>query len=197
MDSDQLAAYYYQDEEQVICGQVIPSITEDYKDTEFPSMVDRFFTRYYYLKKGADLAPYKVLFHSNRVCLICLANEHPAFTEGIASVNFDIGHSDRSKNAVKGKAKKGGMVLQADSTLALLTTKTSKVYKIPSCVRSKLIEVNVDLQTCCEKLQAPEGEGFIAIVLPKPEHCEEIKAGLMTQEQYDDYLRTIKEDKAE
>lgn len=103
---------------------------------------------------------------------------------------------DRSKNTVKGKGKKGGMILQADSTLALLAAKTGEVYKVPSCVRSKLVEVNTEVSEHPELLaNLPEGEGYFAIVLPKPEHCEEIKASLMTQEQYDEYKEALKANK--
>ncbi|XP_037953740.1 protein Abitram [Teleopsis dalmanni] len=186
-----LEQYYYVHEPELICGVEVPSIVDDYVE-DHPSLVDRFFTRYYYIKSGANPTPYKVLFHSNRVCLICLAPEHPALKEGISSINFDIGNINRSKNSVKGKGKKGGMVLQADSTLALLTTVTGKTYKIPSCVRSKLIEVNTNLVNNPSLFStAKEGEDYLAIVLPKPEHCDEIKEGLLTQTQYEEKLATI------
>ncbi|KAM7362278.1 protein Abitram [Cochliomyia hominivorax] len=192
MHTDPLAEYYFQEETQNICGQDVKPITDEFIEN-FPSVVDRFFTRYYYIKKGADQAPYKVLFHSNRICLICLASDHPALENGIGSINFDIGQMDRSKNTVKGKGKKGGMILQADSTLALLTSKTGEVYKVPSCVRSKLVEVNTSISENPDLLaNLPEGEGYFAIVLPKPEHCDEIKASLMTQQQYDEYQQTLK-----
>lgn len=185
---DPFAAYYFEHEQQELCGQAVSAITEEFVDN-YPSVVDRFFTRYYYIKPGNDAAPYQVLFHSNRICLICLAPQHPAFKSKITELNFDIGNADRSKNAVKGKGKKGGMALQADSTLALLSTEDGKVYKVPSCIRGKLIEVNMEMSQKPERLNtAPEGEGFLAIVLPKPEHCDEIKASLLNQQQYEEYL---------
>ncbi|GBP03880.1 FAM206 family protein CG9288 [Eumeta japonica] len=83
------------------------------------------------------------------------------------------------------------MILQADSTLALLTSKTGEVYKVPSCVRSKLVEVNTSITEYPELLEnLPEGEGYFAIVLPKPEHCDEIKV-TMTQEKYDEYKQLL------
>lgn len=198
MQIDPLAEYYFQHEPQTICGQEVTAIIDEYVDN-YPSVVDRFFTRYYYIKKsGSDKSPYQVLFHSNRICLISLAPEHPAYSNGIASLNFDIGQTDRAKNTVKGKGKKGGMVLQHDSTLALLTTKSGEVYKIPSCVRSKLVEVNTTYSENPESLlTAEEGANYIAIVLPKPEHCEDIKASLMTQEQYDEYKKQLIETSTE
>ncbi|XP_054735239.1 protein Abitram [Anastrepha obliqua] len=182
--ADPLLPYYYTHVPEIIGGIEVPPITDDWVEN-YPSVVDRFYTRYYYIKESPDPAPYQVLFHSNRVCLICLAPEHPALKAGIKSFTFDIGNTDRSKNTVKGKGKKGGMVLQHDSTLAILTTEQDKAYKIPSCVQSKLVEVNtawVDEPKLLES--AAEGEGYVAIVLPKPEDCANIKRRLLTQEQY-------------
>ncbi|XP_018802743.1 PREDICTED: FAM206 family protein CG9288 [Bactrocera latifrons] len=189
---DPLEPYYYNHVPEVIGGITVPSITEEWVEN-YPSVVDRFFTRYYYIKESPEPAPYQVLFHSNRVCLICLAPEHPAIKDGIKSFTFDIGNTDRSKNTVKGKGKKGGMVLQHDSTLAILTSEQNKTYKIPSCVQSKLVEVNTAWVEAPKRLEtAAEGEGYVAIVLPKPEDCENIKRSLLTQAQYNEKWSVIK-----
>jgi len=184
--------YYFQEQEVVICNQKIPSILLDYVEN-FPSTVERFFTRFYYVNKkknDVDISKnyevYSVLFHSNRVCLISLADCHPALRNGVKSITFEIGNCDRSLNKVSGKGKKGGMILQDDSTLAVLKDNKSYSYRIPSCIRGKLIEVN-------ERLLNPEnidilnkeGEGYIAIVLPKPEHCKKIKEELLTHDVYE------------
>ncbi|XP_036322919.1 protein Abitram [Rhagoletis pomonella] len=191
--TDPLLPYYYEHDPQIIGGIKVPPITDDWVEN-YPSVVDRFFTRYYYIKDGAEPAPYQVLFHSNRVCLICLAPEHPALKAGIKSLTFDIGNTDRSKNTVKGKGKKGGMVLQHDSTLAILTTEQDKTYKIPSCVQSKLVEVNTKWVGEPKGLEtAAEGEGYVAIVLPKPEDCENIKRILLTQERYNEKWNAVKQ----
>ncbi|KAH8407060.1 hypothetical protein KR222_004960 [Zaprionus bogoriensis] len=184
--ADPLEPYYFQHEEQTICGQLVKPITDSY-DENYPSVVDRFFTRFYYIKAEA---PYQVLYHSNRICLVCLAPTHPALAEGIESVSFDVGNVDRSQNVVKGKAKKGGMILQADTTLALLKTEKGTTYKIPSCIRGKLVEVNTELLTHPKLLeQAPEGAGYFAILLPKIENCDDIKASLLTREQYEERMK--------
>lgn len=194
---DPLAPYYYNHAQEVIAGIEVPSITEEWVEN-YPSVVDRFFTRYYYIKESPEPAPYQVLFHSNRVCLICLAPEHPAIKDGIKSFTFDIGNTDRSKNTVKGKGKKGGMVLQHDSTLAILTTEQNKAYKIPSCVQSKLVEVNTAWVEEPKRLEtAAEGEGYVAIVLPKPEDCVNIKRSLLTQAQYNEKWAAIKKNAAQ
>ncbi|KAH8360120.1 hypothetical protein KR093_010864 [Drosophila rubida] len=189
--ADPLEPYYFQHEEQKICGEFVKPITDNY-DENYPSVVDRFFTRYYYIKAGAA---YQLLYHSNRICLVCLAPSHPAYAEGIESVTFDVGNVDRSQNVVKGKAKKGGMILQADTTLALLKTSAGNTYKIPSCIRGKLVEVNTALIEDPKLLErAAEGAGYFGILLPKIDNCDSIKASLLSQEQYEE---RIKNDKSE
>ncbi|SPP80808.1 protein Abitram [Drosophila guanche] len=193
--ADPLESFYFEHEEQQrICGQPVSPITDGF-DPNYPSVVDRFFTRYYYIRANAA---YQVLYHSNRICLICLAPTHPALAQGIATLSFDVGNVDRSQNVVKGKGKKGGMILQADSTLALLTTETGQTYKIPSCIRGKLVEVNAALVAEPKLLeQLPEGAGYFAILLPKIENCDLIKEKLLTQEQYEEYLKTSQEQDTE
>jgi len=190
LSEDPLEPFYFEHEEQEICGKLVTPITDGFQE-DYPTVVDRFFTRFYYFKGEV---PYQVLYHSNRICLICLAPDHPALGQGISSVNFDIGNVDRSQNVVKGKGKKGGMILQAESTLALLTTESGETYKVPSCIRGKLVEVNTALVEEPKLLeQLPEGAGYFAILLPKIENCDAIKASLLTQEQYEDRLKIKKE----
>lgn len=178
----ELQKYHYQPEDFSISGIEVPSITEDHIEN-YPSVVDRFFTKYFYVKACANPQPYKVLFHSNRICIISLAPEHEALKVGIKSITFDIGNTNRSQNIVKGKGKKGGMVLQQDSAIAVVTDINDVTYKVPSCIQGKLIEVNERVVKDVSLL-GKEGDGYIAVVLPKPEQCDDIKASLMTEEQY-------------
>uniref|UniRef100_T1GY62 Protein Abitram n=1 Tax=Megaselia scalaris TaxID=36166 RepID=T1GY62_MEGSC len=112
-----------------------------------------------------------------------LAPEHEALRVGVKSITFDIGNTNRSQNQVKGKGKKGGMILQQDSAIAIITDNNDVTYKVPSCIQGKLIEVNERLLKDVSLL-GKEGDGYIAVVLPKPEQCEDIKASLMTEDQY-------------
>lgn len=98
----------------VISGITIPSICNDF-DANCPSVVDRFFTRFYYRKPGTVDEDHVVLFHSNRICMIGLAPSHVALRKGVVSVNFNIGNIDRSQNHCSGKGKKGAMNLQVTS----------------------------------------------------------------------------------
>lgn len=177
-----LQKFHYIQEDFSISGIEVPSITEDHIDN-YPSVVDRFFTKYFYVKSCSNPQPYKVLFHSNRICMTMLAPEHEALRVGVKSITFDIGNTNRSQNQVKGKGKKGGMILQQDSAIAIITDNNDVTYKVPSCIQGKLIEVNERLLKDVSLL-GKEGDGYIAVVLPKPEQCEDIKASLMTEDQY-------------
>lgn len=179
----QLSDYYFEEEKEIICDKEVPSIIEDI-DTNLQSVVDRYFTRYYLLKNEKAEEVHSILFHSNRICLVGLAPDHIAFKKGIKSVNFNVGNVDRSLNQVSGKRKKGAMNLQPTSTLAIVECNDGTEYKIVSCVTGKLIEINERLVTNPELIQM-EGDGYVAIVLPKPENCENIKKSLMTKDDYD------------
>lgn len=173
---------FYLDESEYPDG--VPSITSSYIE-DFPSVVDRYFKKYYFKPKSEknENEDHLVLFHSNRVCLIGLAKSHVAFSKGISSINYNIGNCDRSLNVVKGKHKKGGMNLQQFTVLAIIKCKDGSEYKISSCVQGKLIEVNHQLEGDINKLR-DEGHGYVAIVLCKPDNCEKVKSSLIAENEY-------------
>lgn len=173
---------YYLDESEYDEG--IPSITSGFEG-DYPSVVDRYFTRFFQPIKSetAENEDHLVLFHSNRLCLIGLAKSHVAFSKGIKSINYNIGNCDRSQNQVKGKRKKGGMNLQPLTTLAIVTCKDGSEYKVVSCITGRLIEVNDRFEKDLSKLSV-EGDGYIAVIICKPEHCEKIKNTLVAEKDY-------------
>ncbi|CRK94730.1 CLUMA_CG008231, isoform A [Clunio marinus] len=163
----------------------VSSITK-FDTGEYPSVVDRYFTRFYHKKTsedGNENEDHLILYHSNRVCLIGLAQSHIAFKKGIVGITYNIGNCDRSLNQVKGKHKKGGMNLQPLTTLAIITCKDGSEYKVLSCVTGKLIETNDRLKGNLNKLSI-EGSGYVAIVLIKPENCEKAKSSLVSEKDY-------------
>lgn len=176
---------YYLNEDEYV-DQGVPSITTFY-DNEYPSIVDRYFTRFYYPKASAsnENEDHIVLFHSNRLVLVGLAKSHVAFSKGIASISYDIGNYDRSQNhkALKGKHKKGGMNLQPTTALALINCNDGSTYKVDSTVTGKLIEVNDRLGANLEQLSI-EGKGYIAVILCKPELCDKLKSNLVAEADY-------------
>lgn len=162
----------------------VPSITTYYKG-EYPSVVDRYFTRYYHQRKSAngDNEDHLVLYHSNRLCLVGLAKSHIAFSKGIVSINYKIGNSDRSLNVVKGKHKKGGMNLQPDTALAIVTCKDGSEYKVVSCMTGRLIETNERIEKDVSKLSI-EGDGYVGVIMCKQENSEKIRDSLTSHEDY-------------
>ena len=178
----ELSDYYCNDEKQLVDGVECPSILCDF-DANCPSLVDRYFTRFYYRKPDADNEDHQILIHSNRICLVGLAPSHIAVAKGIKSVDFNIGNIDRSQNHCSGKGKKGAMNLQPSSALAIVTCNDDTQYKVISCITGKLIEVNERLIANPELL-AQEGDGYVAICLPKIENADVIKQTLISEELY-------------
>lgn len=181
----ELSDYYLNEEVELIDGIECPSILCDF-DANCPSLVDRYFTRFYYRKSNTDNEDHQILIHSNRICLIGLAPSHIAFTKGIKSVNFNIGNVDRRENICSGKGKKGAMNLQPSSALAIVTCDDDSQYKIVNCITGKLVEVNERLIDD-PKLMAKEGDGYVAICLPKIENTETIKQSLISEESYKNF----------
>lgn len=178
----ELSDYYYKEDNELVDGIECPSILGDF-DANCPSLVDRYFTRFFYRKMETDNEDHQILIHSNRICLIGLAPSHIAFVKGIKSVDFNIGNIDRRQNHCSGKGKKGAMNLQPSSALAIVTCEDDTQYKVVSCITGKLVEVNEKLIDN-PKLLAQEGNGYVAICLPKIENAEVIKQSLISEESY-------------
>lgn len=181
-----LSDYYFNDDQpEIMSGQEISSITSSDVDIDnFPSIVDRFYTKYYYRKTTTtsnENEDHIILIHSNRICLIGLAPKHIAFKKGIDSVNYAIG----TQNKVIGKSKKGAMNLQPSSSIAAIKCKDGSEYKIISCITGKLLQINEKLIKQPELLSI-DGDGYVAICLPKLENSNIIRDSLLTQQQYDD-----------
>lgn len=180
-------AMYFEEPNQILCGMKVPHIYEEKAEESHRPIVDRYYTRYYFVRPEEPDQDHLVLMHSNRICLIGLAPNHVAFTKDITAVDYNIGNCDRSENRVKGKSKKGGMALQPTSALAMVQCADGAEYKVFSCVTGKLVEVNemlVSQPKLAKELLPREGDGFIAIVLPKIDMVEAIKGSLLTEEQY-------------
>lgn len=75
------------------------------------------------------------------------------------------------------------MNLQCTSSIAIIRCLDNSEYKIFSCVPGKLVEVNERLLTNIDLLKK-EGDGYIAVVLPKPDNCDGIKKSMLSEEDY-------------
>ncbi|XP_072267987.1 protein Abitram [Pyxicephalus adspersus] len=160
---------------------------------EFPSVVDRYFTRWYKADvKGKLHEDYCILQHSNRICVITLAECHPVLQSGktISSINYQISaNCSRLQNKVSGKSKRGAQFLTELAPLCRITCSDGDEYTIYSCIRGRLLEVNENILHNPELLkEKPSSEGYIAVVLPKFEESKTVTEGLLSQKQYEELL---------
>ncbi|KAM9838734.1 protein Abitram isoform 1-T1 [Aulostomus maculatus] len=169
----------------------------DRKDTEAnaPSVIDRYYTRWYRADmKGKQSEDHCILQHSNRICVITLAETHTVLQNGraIKNITYQISNGcSRLNNKVSGKSKRGGQFLTDFAPLCRITCTDDTEYTIYSCIRGRLLEVNENiLETPSLLLEKPSTEGYIAIILPKFEESKSITENLLTRE---DFERVVSE----
>ncbi|KAJ8267651.1 hypothetical protein COCON_G00128230 [Conger conger] len=162
-----------------------------HRDT--PSVIDRYFTRWYKTDlKGKPCEDHCILQHSNRICVITLAESHPILQKNkrIQSITYQISAGcSRLQNKVSGKSKRGGQFLTELAPLCRITSTDGEEYTIFSCIRGRLLEVNEDiLKRPNLLLEKPSTEGYIAVILPKFEESKSITEGLLTRAEYEDVV---------
>ncbi|XP_044192187.1 protein Abitram [Thunnus albacares] len=162
------------------------------KDTEenAPSVIDRYYTRWYRADmKGKPCEDHCILQHSNRLCVITLAETHPVLQNGrtIKNINYQISNGcSRLNNKVSGKSKRGGQFLTDFAPLCRITCTDETEYTIYSCIRGRLLEVNENiLETPALLLEKPSTEGYIAVILPKFEESKSITENLLSREEFE------------
>nr|XP_032813195.1 protein Abitram isoform X2 [Petromyzon marinus] len=133
-----------------------------------PTVLERYFTRHYKTDmKGKACEDHCVLQHSNRICVITVAESHPVLGGGrdVAAVDYQISAGcSRLDNRVSGKSKR---------------------YTIYSCIRGRLVEVNENLIANPHLVRdKPSCEGYIAVVLPKFEESKSVTSGLCDHAEY-------------
>ncbi|KAG7245003.1 hypothetical protein INR49_023569, partial [Caranx melampygus] len=164
----------------------------DQKDTagNAPSVIDRYYTRWYRADmKGKACEDHCILQHSNRLCVVTLAETHPILQHGrtIKSINYQISNGcSRLNNKVSGKSKRGGQFLTDFAPLCRITCTDDTEYTIYSCIRGRLLEVNENiLERPALLLEKPFTEGYIAVILPKFEESKSITENLLTREKFE------------
>ncbi|XP_068558613.1 protein Abitram [Cebidichthys violaceus] len=162
------------------------------KDTEAtaPSVIDRYYTRWFRADmKGKPCEDHCILQHSNRLCVVTLAETHPILQNGraIKSINYQISDCcSRLNNKVSGKSKRGGQFLTDFAPLCRITCTDETEYTIYSCIRGRLLEVNESiLETPTLLLEKPSTEGYIAVILPKFEESKSITENLLSREEFE------------
>ncbi|XP_029920097.1 protein Abitram [Myripristis murdjan] len=158
-----------------------------------PSVIDRYYTRWYRADmKGKPCEDHCVLQHSNRICVITLAETHPILQSGrtVKSINYQISNGcSRLNNKVSGKSKRGGQFLTDFAPLCRITCTDETEYTIYSCIRGRLLEVNEDiLKRPALLLEKPSTEGYIAVILPKFEESKSITENLLSREEFEEVV---------
>lgn len=175
------------------------------KECFYPSVVKRYFTSYFNVslssgKLDSPMIPnrndVRILFHSNKICVVTLAPSHAAMVTkaAIRSVSFKVSDKcDRFKNKVSGKRKRGAQWLNPESPLCIVTTDDGSVYTVRPGIRGNLIEVNENLIKYPSLLSdMPETNGYIAIIMIKLHEKEKILESLMEEGDYKEYLKCLK-----
>ncbi|XP_066479146.1 protein Abitram [Tiliqua scincoides] len=156
-----------------------------------PGVTERYFTRWYKPDvKGNPNEDHCILQHSNRICVITVADAHPLLRKPIKSISYQISaNCSRLQNKVSGKSKRGAQFLTELAPLCRISCSDGEEYTIYSCIRGRLIEVNENILNNPSLLQEkPSTEGYIAVVLPKFEESKSITQGLLTRKEYEDIL---------
>ncbi|BFZ01084.1 hypothetical protein BsWGS_04123 [Bradybaena similaris] len=164
-----------------------------------PNVVDRYFKRRYKIdvhnKVGEDAL---ILTHSNRVCVVCLAESHPVLSEKktVTKVSFENAKWNRLDNKFSGKNKRGAQWLDGNSPLCEVTCSDESVYTLCCCVQGQLIEVNENLIKHPELLtKKPCGEGYLAVLLPGLKGFDREMRQLKSEEEYKEVLASRAADK--
>ncbi|CAI9763817.1 unnamed protein product [Fraxinus pennsylvanica] len=158
-----------EEEEEELKRLLVPNV-EDLPLSP-PSAIESNFTTYFltdFLYPGNDQYVHR---HANGLCIIGLAPYHVAFKDelGISKVSFDVGKTDRSTIKVTGKRKKVMCFLKF----------------VECCVKGSLLEVNERLIEHPQLLNSSANrEGYIAIIMPKPQDWLKAKALMLSFEEY-------------
>ena len=168
--------------------RVVPPIEQSIDlSSSYKSVEDRYYSRYYYAQDdGEDQV---VLVHTNRICLVSLAPNHPVVKEQkeIKNLNFHVSaNCNRLKNKVSGKGKKGGQGLDEKSVLCFIECASGERFAVRSCVKGKLVAINQKIvQNPQIILDKSPSQAHLAIILTKiPDGITDLKARLLTETEY-------------
>uniref|UniRef100_A0A8C7ZUD9 Protein Abitram n=1 Tax=Oryzias sinensis TaxID=183150 RepID=A0A8C7ZUD9_9TELE len=159
--------------------------SETQKDSELepPSIIDRYYTRWYRAGKKVliNLCPLIFLFHwiSNMFKYFGLKNKQLFLYyryEG-ATVRGPL---------YSPAFKQGGQFLTDFAPLCRITCTDETKYTIYSCIRGRLLEVNENiLERPNLLLEKPSTEGYIAVILPKFEESKSVTENLLSRKEFE------------
>ncbi|OAE28374.1 hypothetical protein AXG93_2490s1650 [Marchantia polymorpha subsp. ruderalis] len=132
------------------------------------------YSHFYAIDVGKEYHDQYVFRHHNGLCVIGLASTHAAFmidTE-LTGVDYNVGKTSRAEIKAVGKRKKNAQVLESNSVLC----------KVLAGETFFLISFTTDHLT--DAVSEPDTEGYIAIMMPRPEDWKKAQASLLTKDQY-------------
>lgn len=169
---------------------IIESINAKLLGTAFSSVSDRYYLHKYYTKFSTPECnlDQRISFHTNRICMVSLADNHPIIKGRKQVTRIDCkvdSKTDRFKNSPSGKGKRGAQRLDVNSVLCFVECSDGTRYPVYSCMNGKLLEINESLienpQLLVEK---PVSEGYIALLLPVLKEYEAMKSAMLDREEY-------------
>uniref|UniRef100_A0A8D8RA57 Protein Simiate n=1 Tax=Cacopsylla melanoneura TaxID=428564 RepID=A0A8D8RA57_9HEMI len=154
-------------------------------DQSYPDFVEKYFSRINCNEIRGPADDYSVLVHSNRVCLVTLADTHKLMQPDKIPIKVDFQISDkinREDNPMTGKGKRGAQQLCNNSILCHVTCQDGSCIPVHAAVAGKLLEINQSL------VQNPAAvkETYIAIVLPSIPTFESFEIPLKNEDGFFD-----------
>uniref|UniRef100_A0AAV1T322 C3H1-type domain-containing protein n=1 Tax=Peronospora matthiolae TaxID=2874970 RepID=A0AAV1T322_9STRA len=147
------------------------------------TMIERYYTEMFSCDTmGKPMEDQYVHMHSNRLCVVGVAESHPVMQEELASVEFP---RNVVENHVTGKKKKGGCFMLPDTVVCVLKCKSNREFTLRSCIRGSLIEFNSRLLKEPGLLTAKhQSDGYLIIIQPKKVEVAEIQESLLSKAEY-------------
>jgi hypothetical protein len=154
------------------------------KRMKYPTVIERYFTKFYSVyvhnEPGNDTL---ILVHSNRVCVLMLSDRHPIIAQSlpIESIQSLAGINQ----SMSGKSKRGADYVQPNKLLYRIRCLNGSIFTICASIKGRLVELNDALITTPQLLQRwPQGDGYLAILIPSLKDGEHNIKALMTEQEY-------------
>ncbi|CEG45047.1 protein fam206a-like [Plasmopara halstedii] len=147
------------------------------------TMIERYYTEMFSCDTmSKPMEDQYVHMHSNRLCVVGVAESHPIMQEELLSVEFA---QNVLESRVSGKKKKGGRFMQPNTMICNLKSKSGREYSLYSCIRGSLIEVNERLLKDPQLIQRKhQSDGYLVIIQPKKVEIAEIQESLLSKDEY-------------
>lgn len=175
-----------------------------------PTTVERYFSLHYalghahnikdpkceiesdgYPRKGQQGADTCIARHHNGVCVVCLSPRHPIIKQNkrVNSVAYRV-----EMRQVKGKRKRGGIVVEEATKLCTLECDDGDIYNVQCAVKGSILEYNTALEKDPQLIvKKPLSDGYLGVVLP---WASKIKSAVDDLLSDDDYNKLFEPDQS-